>query len=84
MDQNSEITGYKIRYGPVGSSQRIIGPVGGSASTGGMYTLTGLLAFTNYSIQVAAVNSNSDTGPFTYSIFVETLIRTFSKYIQVS
>ena len=76
MDQNSEITGYKIRYGPVGSSQRTqTNVVTGSASTGGMYTLSGLIPFTNYSIEVTAVNSNGDTGPFTPPYFVETLIR---------
>ena len=74
MDQNSEITGYKIRYGPVGSSQRATDAVGGSASTGGTYTLTGLLPFTNYSIKVVAVNSNGDTGPLSPPYFAETLI----------
>ena len=65
MDQNSEITGYKVRYGPVGSSQRATDAVSGSASTGGTYTPTGLIPFTNYSIEVAAVNSNGDIGPYT-------------------
>ena len=72
MDQNSEITGYKVRYGPVGSSQRATDAVGGSASSGGMYTLTGLIPFTNYSIEVAAVNSNGDTGPYTHPILTAT------------
>ena len=75
MDQNSKITGYKVNYGPVGSSQRATDAVSGSASTGGMYTLTGLIPFTNYSIEVAAVNNNGDTGPFTHPYFAETFIR---------
>ena len=73
MDQNSEITGYKVRYGPVGSSQRATDAVTGSASTGGMYTLTGLIPFTNYSIEVAAVNSNGDIGPFTLPVVDSTV-----------
>ena len=68
IQQNSEITGYKVRYGPVGSSQRATETVTGSASTGGMYTLTGLLTFTNYSIELAAVDSNGDIGHFTHPI----------------
>ena len=75
MDQNSEITGYKVRYGPVGSSQRATDAVSVSGSTGGMYTLTGLIPFTNYSTEVAAVNTNGDTGPFSLPHFAETLIR---------
>ena len=72
MDQNSEITGYKVRYGPVGSSQRATITVGGSASSGGIDTLTGLIPFTDYSIEVAAVDSNGDTGPFSHPILKAT------------
>ena len=76
------ITGYKVRYGPVGSSQRYINAVTGSASTGGMYTLTGLIPFINYSIEVAAVNTNGDTGPFSLPHFAETLIRKTYSYTE--
>ena len=39
----------------------------------GNYTITGLTPFTSYSIRVAAVNSDGDTGPLSDSITVETL-----------
>ena len=61
--RNGDVTGYVIRYTRVGSgvSQMII-VNGGSA---GLCTsdIPGLVAFTNYSVEVAAVNVNG-TGPF--------------------
>ena len=72
MDQNSEITGYRVDYGPVDSSHKTTDTVTGSASAGGMYTVIGLIPFTNYSIKVAAVNSNGDVGPFTLTIITTT------------
>ena len=75
VNQNSYIVGYKICYGPVGSSHSTTITATGSASTGGMYTLSELIPFTNYSIEVTAVNSNGDEGPFTLPYFAETLIR---------
>ena len=73
MDRNSEITGYKVRYGPVGSSQRATDAVTGRASTGGMYTLTGLIPSTNYFIHVAAINRIGDTGPYTLPVVASTV-----------
>ena len=72
IDQNSEITGYKVQYGPDDSSNRTIDAVTGSASTGGEYTLIGLIPLTSYSIEVAAVNSSGDVGPFTGTIVTAT------------
>ena len=56
------------------------GPVGGTAVNASVsgtnhlaYTLVGLTPFTNYSIEVAAVNSDGGVGPFSPPIFVTTL-----------
>ena len=77
MDQNSEITGYNIQYGPVDSVHKTTDTVTGSASAGEMHTVIGLIPSTNYSIEVAAVNSDGDVGPFTPSIIsTTTSIRT--------
>ena len=72
MDQNSEITDYKVQYGPVDSSHKTTDTVTGSASTGGVHTMIGLIPSTNYSIKVAAVNGNGEVGPFTPSIITAT------------
>ena len=72
MDQNSEISGYRVQYGPVDSSHKTTDTVTGSASTGGMHTVIGLIPSTNYSIKVAAVNSDGDSGPFTPSSITAT------------
>ena len=72
IDRNSEITGYKVQYGPVDSSDRTTDAVTGSVSTGGVYTMIGLVPLTDYSIEVAAVNSNGDVGPFTPTIITTT------------
>ena len=62
--RNGEVTGYVIRYTRVGSgvSQTITVDRG---NNNGFRTsnITGLMAFTNYSVEVAAVNVNG-TGPF--------------------
>ena len=74
MDQNSEITGYRVQYGPVDSSHKTTDTVPGSASAGGMYAVIGLIPSTNYSIKVAAVNRSGDVGPFTSIITATTSI----------
>ena len=65
IDRNSEISRYAVR------------PVGGTAVnasiSGTNYTAVGLTPSTNYSIEVAAVNSNGGVGPFSPPIFVMTL-----------
>ena len=67
LQRNSDITGYTVRYesGDQSSSELITG-----ASR--MTSLTGLQPFTEYLIQVAAVNSNNDTGPLTTAIMEHT------------
>ena len=63
IDQNSDITGYTVRYefGDQSSSVSI-------TVTDRMASLTSLQPFANYSIQVAAVNSNDDMGPLSTPI----------------
>ena len=61
--RNGDVTGYEIRYTRVGSDiseMRTIG--GGSANGDRTSAIPGLVAFTSYSVQVAAVNVNG-TGP---------------------
>ena len=72
MDQNSEISAYKVQYGPVDSNHKTTNTVTGSASAGGMHTMIGLIPSTNYSIKVTAVNRDGDSGPFTPSIITAT------------
>ena len=61
--RNGDVTGYVIRYTRVGSGVSQIITVNGSSA--GLLTsvIPGLVAFTNYSVEVAAVNVNG-TGPF--------------------
>ena len=63
LDQNSVITGYTVRYefGDQSSTLSI-------TVTDRMASLTSLQPFTNYSIQVSAVNSNDDMGPLSTPI----------------
>ncbi len=64
IDRNSEIIGYVLRYGEASSDQREEAVTAGSGDEGGTSTITGLTPYTEYSIEVAAVNSDSQTGPF--------------------
>ena len=63
LDQNGDITSYMVQYefGDQSSSVSITG-------TDRMASLTSLQPFTDYSIQVAAVNSNNDLGPLSTPI----------------
>ncbi len=64
IDRNSEISGYVLRYGEASSDQREEAVIAGSGDEVGVSTITGLTPYTEYSIEVAAVNSDSQTGPF--------------------
>ena len=67
LQQNSEITSYTVQYFPVGQTGFM------TVSSGDrMADLTGLDPFTNYSIAVAAVNSDSEIGQFSTPIAVHT------------
>ena len=59
-DQNSVIVEYRVLYGAVTSG------VGGTVAntTGRTLTVNGLSPYTNYSIEVSAVNSDGAMGPY--------------------
>ena len=69
IDRNSEISGYTVYYGPVGGTAVNDSVSGTNHRT---YTAVGLTPSTNYSIEVAAVNSDGGVGPFSSPIFVRT------------
>ncbi len=59
IQRNSEITHYRLWYVPVPSAEDSIQRDVPTET----YTITGLWPFTNYSIELAAVNSASQVGP---------------------
>ncbi len=67
IDRNSEIVGYIVLRD--GHYEEL---VPGSGNDSGIYTISGLSPYTHYFIEVAAVNSDSQTGPYA-GIVVETL-----------
>ena len=69
IDRNSEISGYTVRYGPVGGTAVNDSVSGTNHRT---YTAVGLFSSTNYSIEVVEVNSDGRVGPFSSPIFVRT------------
>ena len=68
---NGDITGWKVQYSGPGSSNRFV-IVAGSNRASGQVTLSGLLFSTEYWFQVAAVNSNSQTGVYSRRITTTT------------
>ena len=73
-DRNGNINNYNIKYQPVGGSSgsgknEIVSGVG---SAGGQVLLDRLTPFTNYSIQVAAVNNQSTVGTFSTAVTGQT------------
>ena len=66
QNQRGPITGYRLRY----SNGTSIVDTTGEGSR--QHVLTGLTPFTNYSVQVAAVNAGG-TGPYSTALTVETL-----------
>ena len=63
QNQRGPITGYRLRYS---NGTSIVN------TTDITHMLTGLTPFTNYSVQVAAVNAGG-TGPYSTALTVETL-----------
>ena len=61
IHQNGPITGYVIRYSRVGSNVIIDEIV--TSRLIHIYTITELLPFVNYSVEIAAINVNG-TGPY--------------------
>jgi len=59
IDHNGPISGYVIEYTRVESSDMMSVTVTSETT----YTISGLVAYTNYSVRVAAMNVNG-TGPF--------------------
>ena len=70
-DRNGNIIGYHVRYQASGGSvdTEVVSGVGRAA---GQVLLEGLTPFTDYSIQVAAVNNQSDVGVFSKSLVAQT------------
>ena len=68
QDQNSVIVEYRVLYGAVTSG------VGGTVAntSGRTLTVNGLSPYTNYSIEVSAVNSDGAMGPYSSPLFVVT------------
>ena len=64
-DHNGPITGYVIQYTRVGSNVNISVNVDG----GTMHIISGLVASTDYSVRVAAVNING-TGQFSAAMVI--------------
>ena len=75
IHRNGDITGYSVRYGVQGNgSTQTVNVSGGDAT---MTTISGLMASTNYSIEVAAVN-NAGTGNYSDAVISETDGENFS------
>ena len=69
IHRNGDITGYSVRYGVQGSGSTQTESVSGGTATEA--TISGLVAGTNYSIEVAAVNS-AGTGVYSDTLTVLT------------
>ena len=71
---NGLIVKYRVQYTaqPDGMTQSIDQTAAGDYKTGAETSLSGLTPFTNYSIQVAAVNEDGDTGIYSHPITVQT------------
>ena len=68
QDQNSVIVEYRVLYGAV-----TIGVGGTVANTSGRtLTVNGLFPYTNYSVELSAVNSDRAMGPYSSPLFVVT------------
>ena len=59
IDHNGPLTGHVIRYSRVGSSVVMNDDV----TSGTTHTISGVVAYSNYSVKVTAVNDQG-TGPF--------------------
>jgi len=66
--RNGDVTGYVIRYTRVGSGHGVSLNI--TFDGGGVFQtsdIPGIMAYTNYSVEVASVNVNG-TGPFSYPV----------------
>ena len=71
-DINGLIVRYDVRYQSLSGGGEETAMVPGVWNMGGEATLTGLTPFTNYSIEVAAVNIQSDVGEFSEPVITRT------------
>jgi len=69
---NGLIVRYDVRYQALPNGGMETAMVPGVWNKGGETTLTGLTPFTNYSIEVAAVNNQSDVGVFSEPVITQT------------
>ena len=69
---NGLIVRYAVRYQSLSGGREETAMVPGVWNMGGEATLTGLTPFTNYSIEVAAVNNQSDVGEFSEPVITRT------------
>jgi len=72
IERNSDITGYVVRYTPPSTSGNDSVMVAGTGDAWGVVTIDGLAPSTQYSIQVAVVNSDSNVGVFSTALSVQT------------
>jgi len=72
IERNGIVTGYVVRFTPPSTSGNNTVMVSGTGGAGGMVTIDGLDPSTQYSIQVAAVNSDGDVGVFSTALSVQT------------
>ena len=67
--RNGDVTGYEIRYTIVGSGvSEMMNVSSGNGNGFRTSVIPGLVAFTNYSVQVAAINING-TGPHSDPVY---------------
>ena len=71
IDQNGVITGYSVRYGEVGTSERTVVEMVSGDSSGGMTIISGLTKETVYTVEVAAENS-AGTGVYSEPAMFQT------------
>ena len=69
---NGLIVKYRVQYTAESSGEVQSTEESGDWDDGGQTSLTGLTPFTNYSIQVAAVNEQDDVGPYSDPKTVQT------------
>ena len=71
-ERNSIITGYEVHFAPPSASGNDSMMVAGTGDAGGIVTIDGLTPSTQYSIRVAAVNSDGNIGVPTAFLSVST------------
>ena len=65
------VTGYSVRYGEVGTSEKTVVKMVSGDSSGGMTTISGLTKETVYTVEVAAETS-AGTGVYSHPLIFQT------------